>query len=753
MNKSFKKFLHKINCSGILIIFLENCFYKFGLVIGKRPWWTIIISVIFCLICTAGTVFWNENTDDEQLWTPYGSPFVSEREWILQNFPKDTRYETVILSSEEKNVLTADTIKYIMKLHQMVENIAISESEINYQDLCLAVPETAVLLNSTTSSACATKSLLQLWHYDEIQIEQLTDELVLETITEALADNSLGPFEEIQSILSGVEYDPETNQVLKAKGLMNVWFLKQNATKKEGKKPMDETAMAWEDIFIEKTMDSPVVPIPDGLNIDTLAERSYDDGIDGAVFGSIYLMFGGFSLLLVYIMITLGKYNAIEQRVVLSLMGMLVIVLSLGASFGFCFYCGIFFTMDMHSVIPFLLLGIGVDDMYVIVQAVDNLAQTEKNLPANDRVAKAMKHAGVSITVTSITDMAALLISSTTSLPILRSFCLFAAMGVLFLYIFAITFFVGCLALDEQRRDAKKWINSDCVTSKSSDWKPKNQKEFGNYLFKSVLSPLLSNPICKALAIVMTLTTVGFGIYGVLNIEVNYDSIWYMDKDSYQAKYYNSLMELFPGQGERVEVYIGNIPYWHYADEMLKIDQILRNDSYIRPDSVEFWYPTFHQDCCVEDQQYCIDLLDQNQTSCQDEIGFKRRLLRFLDLEKNQIYGGDINFNISKEDMGFENYQKGNFEIKAVRAKYQYNELLTNIDIKTQAMDSMKSELGKITFDTANFDNNLRHPIAYTFMFIQWEANRVISHELIRNLSLTFGTIAIGKKQEKDTDK
>ena len=109
-----------------------------------------------------------------------------------------------------------------------------------------------------------------------------------------------------------------------------------------------------------------------------------------------------------------------EQRVILSLMGMLVIVLSLAASFGFCFYCGIFFTMDMHSVIPFLLLGIGVDDMYVIVQAVDNLAQTEKNIPANERVAKAMKHAGVSITVTSITDMAALLISSTTSLPILR---------------------------------------------------------------------------------------------------------------------------------------------------------------------------------------------------------------------------------------------------------------------------------------------------------------------------------------------
>ena len=54
--------------------------------------------------------------------------------------------------------------------------------------------------------------------------------------------------------------------------------------------------------------------------------------------------------------------------------------------------------MDMNSVIPFLLLGIGVDDMYVIVQAVDNLIETEKNSPARERVAKAMKHAGVSIT-------------------------------------------------------------------------------------------------------------------------------------------------------------------------------------------------------------------------------------------------------------------------------------------------------------------------------------------------------------------
>ena len=103
----------------------------------------------------------------------------------------------------------------------------------------------------------------------------------------------------------------------------------------------------------------------------------------------------------------------------------------------------------------------------------------------------------------------------------------------------------------------------------------------------------------------------------------------------------------------------------------------------------------------------------------------------------------DIHFNISLQDLDIDLYINGSFEIKGIRAKYQYSQL-DNIDIKTKAMDTMKSKLRNITFDT-NSENNLNHPIAYTFMFIQWEANRVISHELIRNLSLTFGTIAIGK--------
>jgi hypothetical protein len=60
-------------------------------------------------------------------------------------------------------------------------------------------------------------------------------------------------------------------------------------------------------------------------------------------------------------------------QVVLSILGMTVIGFAMTASFGMCFYMGFFFT-EMHPIIPFLLLGIGVDDMFVIVQVIRSVS-------------------------------------------------------------------------------------------------------------------------------------------------------------------------------------------------------------------------------------------------------------------------------------------------------------------------------------------------------------------------------------------
>ena len=58
--------------------------------------------------------------------------------------------------------------------------------------------------------------------------------------------------------------------------------------------------------------------------------------------------------------------------------------------------------------------GLGVDDAFVIMQAWNRLSASERKLPLEQQAGHALKHAGVSITVTSITDIVAFGIGATT---------------------------------------------------------------------------------------------------------------------------------------------------------------------------------------------------------------------------------------------------------------------------------------------------------------------------------------------------
>ncbi len=67
----------------------------------------------------------------------------------------------------------------------------------------------------------------------------------------------------------------------------------------------------------------------------------------------------------------------------------------------------------INAILPCLMLGLGVDDMFVIAQAYDNLEHEEKQLSLEKRAGMTLRHAGSAISVTSFTDFAAFLIGGT----------------------------------------------------------------------------------------------------------------------------------------------------------------------------------------------------------------------------------------------------------------------------------------------------------------------------------------------------
>merc|ERR1719188_436824 len=102
---------------------------------------------------------------------------------------------------------------------------------------------------------------------------------------------------------------------------------------------------------------------------------------------------------------------------------------------------------------PFLCLGVGIDDMFVILQCWNNLAASGRHagLSVEERVGMALQHAGVAITVTSVTNVLAFGVGAATILPGLQMFCVTSAMAIAIIYVLQCTWFIAWLSLDQQR--------------------------------------------------------------------------------------------------------------------------------------------------------------------------------------------------------------------------------------------------------------------------------------------------------------
>lgn len=94
----------------------------------------------------------------------------------------------------------------------------------------------------------------------------------------------------------------------------------------------------------------------------------------------------------------------------------------------------------LSQAVPFLILGLGIDDTFII------LGQYRKADPTAslvDRVAFALSKAGPSILVTSVTDLIAFTLSMFSTMPALHAFGVYASLGVAFDFLFQVSCLVG----------------------------------------------------------------------------------------------------------------------------------------------------------------------------------------------------------------------------------------------------------------------------------------------------------------------
>ncbi|KAI0089269.1 multidrug efflux transporter AcrB transmembrane domain-containing protein [Irpex rosettiformis] len=194
----------------------------------------------------------------------------------------------------------------------------------------------------------------------------------------------------------------------------------------------------------------------------------------------------------------------VGSKVMLGLFSISLVILSVSSSVGFFSLLNVRATLIIAEVIPFLVLAVGVDNVFILVHEMDrqNLlhgpnASTASNfssimpispaiprgrfdpsqsndesvdvasvplfLPVEERVARTLAKMGPSILLSTITEVVAFALGAIVPMPAVRNFALYAAGSVFLNALLQVTVFVAALTLDQQRQEANRVDCFPCI--------------------------------------------------------------------------------------------------------------------------------------------------------------------------------------------------------------------------------------------------------------------------------------------------
>ena len=106
------------------------------------------------------------------------------------------------------------------------------------------------------------------------------------------------------------------------------------------------------------------------LKADYLAERSIPDNISEETSENTFVISVSYVLMFFYVGLAIGHLpSTVHSKFSLGFAGVMVVIFSLVSSIGITFYMNEKLTMISAEVVPFLILAIGVDNMFLITRA------------------------------------------------------------------------------------------------------------------------------------------------------------------------------------------------------------------------------------------------------------------------------------------------------------------------------------------------------------------------------------------------
>ncbi|XP_072172750.1 protein patched homolog 1-like [Diadema setosum] len=198
-------------------------------------------------------------------------------------------------------------------------------------------------------------------------------------------------------------------------------------------------------------------------DVNALSSASLNDLLKDFSQTSVVRVAMGYAIMVMYATLTMMKlYDGVLSQGGLGLFGVLLVAGSVSAGLGFCALIGIVFNASTTQVLPFLALGVGVDDMFLLAHTSTSIPS---EIPLRHKTGEILRRAGVSVILTSVNNICAFLAAAIIPIPALRSLAFQLVIVLTFNLLVMLLVFPAMLALDVERREAKRVDLFCCIQS------------------------------------------------------------------------------------------------------------------------------------------------------------------------------------------------------------------------------------------------------------------------------------------------
>ncbi|KAK5103224.1 niemann-Pick type C- protein 1 [Lithohypha guttulata] len=537
---------------------LDRAFNRLGRFCARYPGITIGTNIAIIGLLSLGWLKFAVERDPVKLWVSPDSEAAQEKAFFDDNFGPFFRAEQVFLvndSAPDASVLNQDTLTWWFGIEEEVSRLQTPDTQLSLEDVCF----------NPTGEACVVESIsgwfgnaeVSDWQYQiGYCAEHNGDQECLPPSQNPLAPGRvLGGFHNISTITD-------------AKALIVTWVVNNGQPGTE----VEANAQAWEQVLKNTLLKTQAEAKERGLRLSFNTEISLEQELNKSTNTDAKIVVISYVVMFIYASLALGSTSMsikslvnnpanalVQSKFTLGMLGIVIVLMSVSGSVGLFSLAGIKVTLIIAEVIPFLVLAVGVDNIFLIVHDFERVNVSHPDEEIDDRIAKALGRMGPSILLSASTETIAFAMGAFVGMPAVKNFAAYAAGAVLINALLQVTMFVSVLALNQRRVESLRADCMPCIVVKRA----KSVSMPGGHFFGSeeegalqrfirrTYAPFILDKKIKTGIVVVFVTIFAAALALIPEIKLGLDQRIALPSDSYMIQYFDDLYQYF-GSGPPV---------------------------------------------------------------------------------------------------------------------------------------------------------------------------------------------------------